>query len=384
MGAAPLFRPRALRSPLLAAAALLAGVLALHAIAPARADSSGRLRVVIAVHPKAKSAGRTAHLRWSVNRRVRSARCRLDGRRPRPCGRRLVYRRLRPGRHRFRVTVTRRGRRARAVVSWVVRRKPRPRPSEPSSSPSPPTGTAIWSAGMEGGSLAEWYAPESGPSGSFGGGEYNSGGADTVASTERAHSGSWSAKATIFSGSGGTRLFRWRELRQNQDLLFETWFFIPAAYRLTADPSYGRYWDIFQYKSRSTSGAVDPIWYLDLQKRADGSLAPHLIWWHRTLEGPELGQLGFRRFQPAADVSFPVGRWVSVKARLRQSRDFDGVLQFWIDGRLVYDKQNVRTSYSNCSYNSWCGSNEWSVNNYSDGLDPALAPLYIDDARITK
>jgi hypothetical protein len=403
-------------------AALAAGLALMTFAAPA-ADSAQRrqgLRVVIVKHPKAHSPWRTAHFRWRVNRRIRGARCRLDRRRPRPCRRRVSYRRLGNGRHRFGVTVRRGHRVVRTSLSWRVapprakggkRKPPRPpapapaptdpsapAPTDPSapaptdpSAPAPtdpsgpaPTGaTTVWSAGMDGDSLSEWYYPEAGPSGNFGGGEYNSGSGDTVVSADRAHSGSRSAKATIFS-SGGTRLFRWREARQNRDLLYESWFFIPTAYRLTADPSNGRFWDIFQFKSRSSSGAVDPIWYLDLKNRADGSLSPTLIWWHRTLEGPESGQAGFRRFLPPDDVVFPVGRWVNVTARLRQSRDFDGVLQFWIDGRLVFNMQNVRTSYSNCAFNSWCGSNEWSVNNYSDGLDASPASLYIDDARISR
>ncbi|HEX2231976.1 MAG TPA: hypothetical protein VHG69_01280, partial [Thermoleophilaceae bacterium] len=257
------------------------------------------------------------------------------------------------------------------------------RPTAPSG-PAPTGATTLWRAGMEGGSLSEWYYPETGPGGNFGGGEYNSGGGESAASAEQAHSGSRSAKATIPGTGGGTRLFRWREARQNRDLFFESWFFIPVSYRLTADPSNGRFWDIFQFKSRSTTGAIDPIWYLDLKNRSDGQLSPTLLWWHRTLEGPLRGQLGMRRFHPPGDVVFPVGRWVNVTARLRQSRDFDGVLQFWIDGRLVFDMHHVRTSHSNCNFNSWCAANEWSVNNYSDGIDPGPASVYIDDARISR
>jgi hypothetical protein len=231
---------------------------------------------------------------------------------------------------------------------------------------------------MEEGSLADWYFPESSAVRSYGGGEYNSDGGDSVASSERARSGAWAVKATL-PGAGGTRLFRWQEARANRDLVYEAWFYLPAAYRIT-----GNYWNLFQFKSRSTAGAVDPLWFVDLVTTADGSLRPTLIWWHRTLEGPRPGQAGLRRLQPLSPVTVPAGRWFSLKARLHQSKDFDGTLQVWLDGQLIFDQTGVRTSFNNCAYNSWCATNEWSVNNYSDGLNASPATLYIDDAQISR
>jgi hypothetical protein len=54
----------------------------------------------------------------------------------------------------------------------------------------------------------------------------------------------------------------------------------------------------------------------------------------------------------------------------------------WQSGRLIFDLENVRTSYENCAYNGWCAANEWAVNDYSDGLAPAPAVIHVDDARI--
>jgi hypothetical protein len=68
---------------------------------------------------------------------------------------------------------------------------------------------------------------------------------------------------------------------------------------------------------------------------------------------------------------------------LRQSKDFDGQVIFWQDGIKIFDFQNVRTSYNNPTYNSWNASNEWAVNNYSDGISPSPATIYIDDAVIS-
>jgi hypothetical protein len=237
----------------------------------------------------------------------------------------------------------------------------------------------LWRADMEEGSLADWYHPEAGPSGDYGGGEYNSGSGDTTASTKRARSGSWSARATLATGSGGTRLFRWRESRVHRVATYSAWFYFPVAEWASSG-----YWNIMQFKSRSAGGADDPIWFLDVQTRSDGSLRPTVVWWPRSLEGPRRGESGFRRFTLGREVRIPVGRWTNITARLRQSKDFDGVVKFWIDGQLVLDLREVRTSYRNCRYNSWCASNEWSVNNYARSLSPPNTPIYIDDAEIRR
>jgi Polysaccharide lyase len=248
---------------------------------------------------------------------------------------------------------------------------------EPDTEADLPEGV-LWRADMEEGTLADWYYPEAGRTGDYGGGEYNSGSGDTTASTEQARSGSWSARATLADGSGGTRLFRWRESRVHRVASYSAWFHFPVAEWVSG------YWNIMQFKSRSAGGANDPIWFLDVQTRSDGSLRPTVVWWPRRLEGPRRGQSGFRRFKPRTEVRIPVGRWTNITARLRQSKDFDGVVQFWIDGQLIFDLREVRTSFPNCRYNRWCASNEWSVNNYARSLSPPNPTIYIDDAEIRR
>ena len=69
-------------------------------------------------------------------------------------------------------------------------------------------------------------------------------------------------------------------------------------------------------------------------------------------------------------------------AQLKQSSDFDGLLCIWQNARLLFARPGVRTSFVNGAYNAWHASNEWSVNNYSDGLHPSPSVIYADDARI--
>jgi hypothetical protein len=236
-------------------------------------------------------------------------------------------------------------------------------------------GALLWSNGMEDGTLDGW-----GGAAMNGGGEFDSGSGVSAASRDVAHSGSWSAKMTLPDGSGGTRLFRWQEPRQYRDVVYSAWFYIPSAYTLTGLPS-GRFWNLFQFKSRSSDDSVDPMWDLTVSNPSPGRMRLNLDWSPPTLEGPVPGQSGFRRFtQSVADV--PVARWFQLSAELRQSNGFDGALRVWQDGQLLFDLSGIRTSYANCAYNSWCGSNEWSINNYSDALSPTPAVIYTDDAAI--
>lgn len=244
----------------------------------------------------------------------------------------------------------------------------------------------LWRAGMEDGTLGEWARQGDG-------GEFDSGNADARVAAGRARSGRHSAEL-VWRGpeESGTRLFRWGESRRNRDLFYQAWFFFPERYALTGDARTGRYWDLFQFKSTTFDGSRnDPIWFIGVRSalkrigarrgRSVRVLVPQLVWWPRGLEGPrrgERGSLGLVR----NGVSLPVGRWFRIRARVRQSSGFDGVVQIWLGGRRIFDLRHVRTGYRNCRYNWWCVDQGWSVNLYSDGLSPAPARIYVDDARI--
>jgi polysaccharide lyase-like protein len=212
--------------------------------------------------------------------------------------------------------------------------------------------TPLWSAGMESGNLSEWTANQCG-------GEYNSGISNSEASTDFAHSGSWAANLTITTPSAptsGTRLFRWCEPRTYPKLFYSAWFFFPRNY---AAPNF---WNIVQWKSK-TATRNDPFFILNVGNRADGNMHLYLYNWQT--------RVSYK--QEAA--SLPAGRWIHIEAYHECAADNTGRVTVWQDGTLLYDVPNVRTRYSD-------GDCQWSVNNYSDGLSPNTATLYIDDAAI--
>jgi len=256
---------------------------------------------------------------------------------------------------------------------------PSPTPT-PTPEPTSPSGSMLWSGGVEDGTFADWYAPSATATGNYGGGEYNSGSADAYPSKDVAHSGSWSSKMVV-NQAGGTRLFRWKEPRAARDLVYRAWYYIPQSYVLTGDPNTGRYWILYEFKSRTADNAHnDPFWYVNAYNRSDGSLGARLAWGYQSrLEGPHKSETGWRNY---GDVGVPVGRWFKIEARLRQSKDFDGAVRVTIDGQLLADVSGVRTGWPNCTFNAWCVDQAWAVTNYTDGIGTSSAPIYVDDEDI--
>lgn len=256
-------------------------------------------------------------------------------------------------------------------------------PSSTTTTTLPSTSTPpLWKATHDAGNLNEWSL-------NGGGGLYNSGSSESVASADVARSGGYGLRARIWTPStptSGVRAFRWAEARAHRGLYYSVWAYIPNQYTLTGSPCCGQFWNAFQFKTRTTDGSrVDPVWAFYATPDGRGGLYLRAGWgWGGTqLAGPYASDgLSGKFYEPITRAPLPVGRWVHLEAFLQEANGFDGRLTFWQDGTKLFDFVNVRTSYANCNFNSWCADNEWSVNLYSDGMTPNPATIYIDDAAI--
>ena len=212
-------------------------------------------------------------------------------------------------------------------------------------------GAQLWTAGLEGGNLNEWTLNDCG-------GEFNTGVADTVASTEESRTGNYFAQAHLgWPWCSATRLFRWCEPQRNTELYYSAWFFFPRIYRP------GLYWNIFQWKSK-TSSVNDPFFILNIGNRSDGDMYFYLYDWQR------------RASNGQTKMNVPVGRWFQVEAYYRCAADNTGRVIFWQDGQLLFDVADLSTRYGN-------GDCQWSLNSYSDSITPGPASYYIDDVSIS-
>lgn len=249
---------------------------------------------------------------------------------------------------------------------------------------TPISGTKIWTDDTEDGNASDEWTQNGG------GGFYNSGSyVNQSLSTDFAHTGSNSLKNTITTPpTAGLRAFRWNEPRANRDLYYEGWLYIPQKYTLNGSQ---QFWNLMQWKSRTTDGSrVDPLWAVYGQQDSNG-IYLQLGWgWGGTpIAGPYSNSgVSGQWITPSNKVYLPVGRWVQFASFVHSSSsssgsiNYDGSIKVWIDGKLIHDLSNVTTSFANCSFNSWCGDVEWSINNYSDSLSPSPSTIYWDDAAI--
>jgi hypothetical protein len=162
------------------------------------------------------------------------------------------------------------------------------RTPEPTRTPQPDGDwRTIWSAGHEGGTMAEWYHPETGMWGNHGGGEFNSDGGWSGATRDQAHSGSWSAQLVRPNGSAhqGVRLFRWRESQTNKELRYSCWYYFPRRYDA------GSWWAVMQWKS---AGSHNGKFGIAVGNRPDGTMYLFLS------RGADSGGGAWRRTSPTS------------------------------------------------------------------------------------
>src|SRR5437773_1190663 len=162
---------------------------------------------------------------------------------------------------------------------------------------------ALWSAGMEDGTMSAWYA--GGGGGEFNGhpgstaGSVGSDGSTSAASQEQAHSGAWSAKLTIPS-NGACRLVRQLESQQYAELYYSAWYYFPQSYTLSGP---GAFWMLMQWKS-ATATAHDPFFMLVAYSATPSTLNLGLAWFPLPVDGPLPGQSGYQLFP--SNIQMPV------------------------------------------------------------------------------
>jgi polysaccharide lyase-like protein len=237
--------------------------------------------------------------------------------------------------------------------------------------------TILWYDDFERGDVSKWYHPSVRLDGNHGGGRTTTGRGVAEPSQDVAHSGNWSLKMTITTPSeptSGARMFRWLESHQYPGLYYSVWYYFPQVYRAKD------WWNVFQWKSKTSSIAsrppwamsanqreggpfVDPFFILNVGNRPDGSMFLYLFDWQKRVTYSQKVK------------NIPVKTWFKVEAFYQCAGDQSGHVTFWQDGVQLMDVANVQTRYSD-------GDCQWSVDNYAASLNPPSATIYIDDAMI--
>ena len=216
-----------------------------------------------------------------------------------------------------------------------------------------PAGT-LWSAGQETGDLSEWSLND-------GGGIFNTGTGVASATSSLANSGRNAAALTISNAANATqavRLFRWSEPRTTPEAYYSIWLYFPETYAPTS------WWNIEQWKSKMSETINDPLWTLNVGNRS-GQMYLYLYDW---LNGASVSQ-------PTVHY-LPVGKWFHLETFYRQATDKTGQITMWQDGAKILDVSGVSTKRVGDEV-------QWSVDNYTDGITPSDATIYLDDAVIS-
>jgi len=223
---------------------------------------------------------------------------------------------------------------------------------------------------METGNLSEWTI------GGTHGGSYDSGDCIRPAggvSTQYAHTGNYPMKMSIDTSTqeSGCRQFRHEESLSGNSYYYSAWYYLPESVTVA------NYWNVFQFKSESST-ANDPFWVLDILNRTTGGPINLVLRWKGVVPGPHAGEGTALRYYHQTLRDVPVGQWFHIEAFLRQAPadSYTGQLIVWQDGVQLFNMDQVVTKYAG-------GDQRWSVNNYSDDLNPSLADLFIDDAAVS-
>lgn len=230
------------------------------------------------------------------------------------------------------------------------------------SSNTPGAKGVLWAADGETGDLSQW-------TGDGGGGPFVTGSGRVEIDSEIARSGRHSVRLSI-SGADGTtgsqaaRLFRWRVADGSplpEEAYYSAWYRFPHAWR----PA--RFWNVFQWKTKISEERNDPTFVLNVQPLPQGGMRLSLF-------------DGFRQeTRDVSPVELPTGRWVHVEARYRWSSEAAGRVTVWQDGLPILGADGVQTEYPSDDPNA----RQWSLDNYTDGIEPADAAIFIDDAAIS-
>jgi hypothetical protein len=190
------------------------------------------------------------------------------------------------------------------------------------------------------------------------------------------HSGGWAVKCTV-SGGGG---MRWplRNVPNSTTLpdgYFSGWYFIPRKFNSS-------WFNAMQWKSAYYTGEVSyssnptdsiNVWsdklgmHLDAVNYLDGQGS------YASANAHEIAY--------SNDV-LPIGQWFQVEAFHKWSKQPDGELTVWLNGKQLWSAENIRTEETNARPYLPL-PRQWSCNLYGEDFSPKQAVLYLDDLAVS-
>lgn len=214
-----------------------------------------------------------------------------------------------------------------------------------------PNGDVLWSSSLESGDVSDWT--DDGPA--AGGEQLHV--ATVQASTERAHTGSYSAKISFDTGDGD---YHWAELFRavaSGAAYYSAWFYFEASHAPAV------YWTLSNFFGETSAGDMATrhgLWDLNLNATS--------LYFYDETSGK------YADASPA--LTYPVGRWFHVELFLDYAPPSTSHLSVWQDGTLILDRSNLQSPAGATLY--------WGIGSQTERLTPTACTLYVDDVVISR
>jgi len=262
--------------------------------------------------------------------------------------------------------------------------------------PSAAQSKVLWLCDFEDGSFTKWEGM--GPNdANAGGGIFNTDVNNVAYGIENAlvHTGRRAAYATIFKAvSPGSpkaiRFLRWTNKPWYQggqyfptEAYYSTFMLVLYPYSPKKDPKNdpnndGGWWNIFQFKSSNNAGS-HPVVALDLYNK-DNQLYLGLV----IKDYPNNNSSSYTSQYIYANPLKPlkINDWNHIEAYYKKSTNYDGEVKVWLNGTLIFSKNNIRTMLPPDQ------TVRFGIGNYTDwvtgGPNKGEATLYFDDVIVSE
>lgn len=141
------------------------------------------------------------------------------------------------------------------------------------------------------------------------------------------------------------------------------------------DPSW---WNVWQWKQKTSSGASNKLFSIDLYMGSDGQMYPRLL---SRIQAD--GSWGSNRQVAKGTVPIETGVWQRWETLYEWSTT-NGRIIFWLDGVRVLSytgKTEMQQTGDWVAPNAW--HREWIVGNYGEGMNLPVT-IYVDDVEVRR
>ncbi len=167
------------------------------------------------------------------------------------------------------------------------------------------------------------------------------------------------------TGAQAAFLFVWDQALLKGDYYYSAWYYVPGNIITKG------WWNIWQWKSTDDGNSSNskPVFSFDCSTTTQPKQLALVF-------RADLDDMSIKKFF-ISPKPFPTDRWIHLEAYYKRSTGNDGEVIVWQDDEEIFHVTGFPTLLADETI-------YWSVNNYSDNIEPNPAVIYVDDLAISK